>query len=98
MRRRCFDHLHAELSVEIGRLVPRYALWISLQEAGYDPDALAAHQLRRYLDERLGAFLLSEDLELTPKRLERLRRRLRRFDPNVPTPYETMQRIFAPPT
>ncbi len=76
--------------------MPRYALWMSVQEAGYDPDALAPHELRRFLGEQLSRFLHAEGLALAPRRLERLRRRLRRFDPSVPTPYETMERIFAP--
>ena len=98
MRRRCFDHLHAELSVEIGRLVPRYALWMSVQEAGYDPDTLERRQLLRFLEDHLAAFLCDEGLALPPRRRARLCRRLQHFDPDVPTPYETMERIFSRPS
>lgn len=97
MRRRCFDHLHAELSVEIGSLVPRYALWIAVQEAGLDPDRLESSELTRFLDAHLSGFLGDVGLSLTPRRLLRLQRRIGRFDPSVPTPYETMQRIFDSP-
>jgi len=95
LARRCFDHLHAELSVEIGTLVPRYPLWIRVQEAGFDPDGFEASQLLSFVDEHLEPFLVEEGLELSPRRRTRLLRRLRRFDPNVPTPYETMERIFG---
>lgn len=97
MRRRSFDHLHAELSVEIGTLVPRYALWVSVREAGLDPDRLESGHLARFVDERLARFLAEEGLALPTRRLQRLRRRLVRFDPSVPTPYETMERIFSRP-
>ena len=98
MRRRCFDHLHAELSVEIGKLVPRYALWIAVQEAGFDPERIATHQATRFVDRHLDPFLVEVGLVLASKRRTRLRRRLDRFDPSVPTPYETMQRIFGGPS
>ena len=97
LARRCFDHLHAELSVEIGKLVPRYPLWIRVREAGYDPDAFGAGQLVSFFDEHLDPFLLEEGLVLPPRRRARLRKRITRFDPDVPTPYETIERIFGSP-
>ena len=95
MSRRSFDHLHAELSVEIGRLVPRYALWIRLQELGLTPGDLARADVLHFVRDALDAFLQAEGLKLADRRRRRLERRLRRFDPAVPTPYETMERIFS---
>ena len=93
MARRCFDHLHAELSVEIGTLVPRYPLWMRLCETGLDPAAARPTDLLRFVDEELERFLADADLELSARGRLRLRRRIRRFDPDVPTPYETMARL-----
>ena len=95
VRRRCFDHLYAELSVEIGKLVPRYALWIAVQESGLDPDRLDTPELTRFFDAHLGDFLADTGLSLDSNRVKQLRRRLVRFDPSVPTPYETMERMFG---
>ena len=44
MGRRRFDHLHSELSVAVGRLVSRYALWLQLRELGWDPEGLSRSQ------------------------------------------------------
>ena len=95
MSRRSFDHFHAELSVEIGKLVPRYALWLRLRDAGLDPDQVATAEVVDFFDAHLDAFLAEEGLVLAPRRRTRLRRRLERYDPAIPTPYETMQRIFG---
>jgi len=95
VRRRSFDHLHAELSVELGIRVPRYALWIAVQEAGLDPDLLDSHDTTRFFDEYLPAFLDEAGLALSTRGRKRLRRRILRFDPHRPTPYETMERMFG---
>ena len=95
--RRSFDHFHAELSVEIGKLVPRYALWLEVQEAGFEPDALKTGDTLRFIHAHLAAFLRSEGLSLSDRKSRRLNRRLRQFDPDVPTPYETMERLFSSP-
>lgn len=95
MSRRCFDHFHAELSVEIGKLVPRYALWLRMQEAGLEPTDLQPRQTLCFIEAELDAFLAIEGLELGERARKRLSRRMRRFDPGRPTPYETMQRLFS---
>lgn len=95
MSRRGFDHFHAELSVEIGRLVPRYALWLRMQETGCEPATLSAREALHFMATDLDAFLGAEGLELTQRAKRRLERRVRRFDPRHPTPYETMQRMFS---
>jgi hypothetical protein len=88
VRRRRFDHLWAELSVELGRLVPRYPLWLALHEFGLDPERLAVQDLLRFWDGPLPAFLRAHGLFLPPRRARSLRRRVARFDPSLPTPYE----------
>jgi hypothetical protein len=95
--RRCFDHFHAELSVEIGKLVPRYALWLRMQEVGLGPTDLSPSQALRFMETDLDAFLATEGLDLAERRKRRLIRRMHRFDPRRPTPYETMQRLFSAP-
>ena len=95
MSRRSFDHLHAELSVEIGRLVPRYPLWLEVQEAGFEPGDLKRDETLLFVDGHLTAFLRGEGLSLTDRQKRRLVRRVRGFDPGVPTPYETMERMFS---
>ena len=93
MERRRFEHLHIELSVAVGRLVPRYALWLCLKELGWQPDRLTRGQAIAFCDEHLESFLACRGWALSGLRLRRLQRRLRRFDPRHPTPYETMARL-----
>jgi hypothetical protein len=88
-----FDHFHAELSVQVGRLVPRYALWLGLREAGVDPERLTRDQALAFCRERLPAFLAARGLRLAPRPARRLERELRRFDPVRPTPYEQAARL-----
>ena len=95
MSRRSFDHFHAELSVEIGRLVPRYALWLEVRELGLDPGELGAADLVALASGALDPFLAFEGLILPDRARRRLVRRLRRYDPALATPYEVMERLFA---
>lgn len=74
--------------------MPRYALWLAVQEAELDPDELESEGIVHFLDAHLDRFLREVDLELAPRVRAGLRRRMARYDPRVPTPYETMQRIF----
>ncbi len=94
--RRRFDYLIIELSVELGELAPRYAIWLSFQEAGIDPELLSKEALLAFYDGPLPELLAKHGMELPPRRGRRLRRRLERFDPRYPTPEETMMRLFAP--
>ena len=93
MGRRRFDHLIAELSVALGRLVPRYALWLRMHELGWDPERLAATQATAFVDGHLDAFLAQSGDSLTARAQKRLSRSVERFDPLQPTPYETMERL-----
>lgn len=95
MRRRLFDHFFTELSVALGRVAPRYPLWMALAEAGADPDFLDRPALRRFLDGSLQTFLADHGEHLSPSALRRLRRRVLAIDPRHPTPYEHMTRLMG---
>ncbi|MEB2343481.1 MAG: hypothetical protein OZ948_01940 [Deltaproteobacteria bacterium] len=91
--RRVFDHLHAELSVGVGRLVSRYALWLRLREVGLDPERLTPAEALGFCRRHLGAFLAEQGLALAARPARRLERELGRFDPARPTPYERAARV-----
>jgi hypothetical protein len=91
--RRVFDHLHAELSVGVGVVVPRYALWLRLREAGADPERLTREQALGFCRRQLPAFLAEQGLALEPRPARRLEREIGRFDPARPTPYERAARV-----
>lgn len=93
--RRVFDHLHAELSVAVGRVVPRYALWLRLREAGLDPERLTRQQALAFCRQKLSGFLAEQGLSLTPRRARRLERELGRVDAGHPTPYERAAQLFG---
>lgn len=93
MRRRAFDHLHAELSVGVGSLVPRYALWLRMREAGIEPERLSREQALRFCRTHLSGFLAELGLALGPGEGRRIERELRRFDPRRPTPCERLARV-----
>jgi len=94
--RRRFDHLHVELSVAVGQLVPRYALWLYLQERGWDPDRLSRSAAISFSREHIHDFLSDCELTLGERAARRLTRALERFDPRYPTPDEVMTRLFSP--
>ncbi len=96
MERRRFEHLVVELSVAVGKLIPRYALWLLLQELGFDPILLSPNQVIKFYDAHLEQFLAEHGLSLEPREARKLRGRLTKFDPRYPTPYETMERLLAP--
>jgi len=91
--RRRFNHLFEELSVAIGCVAPRYALWLHLQEHGLDPEGLHRHEVLDFVDQNLTGFLAEHGLSLSARRQASLRRQLQRFDARHPTPYETMERL-----
>ncbi|MBW2316846.1 MAG: hypothetical protein JRH10_22005 [Deltaproteobacteria bacterium] len=101
MRRKRFTHLHTELSVAVGSLVPRYALWACLEDAGFRPGRLARDEALAFLDRHLGPFLDAQHLRLGRRQARRLAREVGRFDPSRPTPEEVMERFAgafrAPP-
>lgn len=86
--RRGFDHLHAELSVGVGTLVPRYPLWLRMREVGLDPERLSREQALRFCRRQLPNFLSELGLVLSQRGTRRLERAIGRFDPARPTPYE----------
>ena len=93
MRRRRFDHLAVELSVEVGAAIPRWALWTALRELGHDPEQLSAEAALAFCDGPLQRFLHVQGLRLPPRGARRLRRRVTRYDPRHPTPEEIFARF-----
>ena len=88
MRRRRFDHLFEEISVRIGRLAPRYALWLRLRELGMDADRLSRDDVVAFCRDHLDCFLREHDLLLAPRQARELLRSVARHDPTLRTPAE----------
>ena len=97
MDRRRFDHLYVELSVALDRLAPRYALWLHMADVGLDPERLSRSDVIRFCRDHLADFLARQGLALRERQARRLGRRMARFDPGHPTPYEHMARLGEPP-
>jgi hypothetical protein len=95
MGRRRFDHLVLELSVAAERVVPRYALWLALHDAGLDPELLDADDMTRACDVALTDLVRSCGIRLGARAERRLRNEVRRFDPRVPTPYERLAHLTS---
>ena len=99
-RRRRFEHLFVELSVALGELVPRYALWLRIGEfgglgkLGGSPETLSRAAAVAFCREDLQAFLGEHGLELAPRKLRRLIRAVSRFDSQHPTPEEQLKSLF----
>jgi hypothetical protein len=91
--RRGFDHLFAEISVGLGRLAPRYALWLRLREIGIDPESLTREQSIAFCRAHLGAFLREHGLALGPRSARRVERAVARHDPSVRSPAEWAARL-----
>ena len=89
-RRRGFDHLVVEISVAVGRCVPRYPLWLRLHALGYDPERLDRASAIAFCGAPLEGFLVEYGVCLRQRELSRVRRSVRLFDPDFPTPYERM--------
>jgi hypothetical protein len=86
--RRRFDNLHVELSVALGMGVPRFNLWMELQEWDIDPERLTREQAIAFCDEPLQRYLHRYGLCLPPRALRRLSRKVAKYDPSTATPYE----------
>jgi hypothetical protein len=86
--RRRFDNLHTELSVALGIAVPRFALWMELHECDIDPERLTQEQAIAFCDGPLESYLRRSGLSLRRRALRRLCRKVRKFDPDIATPYE----------
>ncbi len=93
MSRRYFDHVHAELSVALGRSLSRYGLWLRIWEAGGDPEAMHARDACCFVETQLDALLRDEGASIGGRARRRLVRRLLDFAPDFPTPEEWMQRL-----
>jgi hypothetical protein len=88
MSRRRFNHLFEEISVRVGRLAPRYALWLRLRELGMDADALTREDVVTFCREHLDLFLFEHELALAPRQTQDLLRIVARHDPAVRTAAE----------
>ncbi len=93
MRRKLFNHLFVELSVSIGKRVPRYALWLELHDLGWNPEALRVSEALAFCDGPMETFLSERGLKISPRARKRLRKELARFDPTRPHPQEIFERI-----
>jgi hypothetical protein len=87
--RRGFDFLFAEISVSVGRVIPRFALWLRIHEHGLQPDQLTREETLAFCREALPVFLHDHGIELDDRAARRLERALARFDPLHPSPDET---------
>ena len=94
--RRRFDHLYEEICLALGRLLPRYALWLHMSEVELDPERLSRKQAVRFCREHLDDFLFEHGAELSGRPARRLLRNVERFDPQLRTPYEHMARLSQP--
>jgi len=91
--RRRFNHLVVELSVAVGSLLPRYALWLRMREVGLDPEDLSREEALAFCDTPVTEFLAEQGFALPLPARRRLRRAIERFDPALPTPEERIARI-----
>ena len=80
MSRRVFNKLHEELSLAAGAPVPRWPLYQDVQDAGFDPEAMSPEE----------ASLWCKD-NGHPK----VARKLRRYNPDLETPEEVMERLTS---
>ena len=88
MSRRRFEHLVVELSLAVEKTIPRYRLWLRLHDLGWNPEDLGLEQALIFCDNHVLIFLAESGLKMNSRSVRRLRREVRRFDPNVLTPYE----------
>jgi hypothetical protein len=78
MNRKVFDKLHEELSLSQDRLYPRYDLWVSVREYGYDADNLQPSEASNWCRDN-GHLLVAS--------------KMAKYKPDVQTPEEIMGRI-----
>jgi hypothetical protein len=92
--RRRFDHLVQEISVAVGALIPRYALWLRLHELGADPECLLAEEAVAFCEGPLLPFLAEHGHWLAPRALRGLIGSVDRYDPSQRSPED----FFSPDT
>lgn len=78
MSRRVFNKLHEELSLQRDELYPRWPLWQSVSEYGFDPENLTPEE---------AALWCRDNGHLT------LAGKMRRYDPTLESPEEIMARL-----
>ena len=88
MNRRRFEHLILEVSLAVGKTVPRYRLWLRLHDLGWNPEELACKEVLAFCAAGLAIFLAELGLKLAPRDARRVRKAIARFDPEVLSPYE----------
>jgi hypothetical protein len=91
--RKLFNHLFVELSVSIGKRVPRYALWLELHDLGWDPESLHVAEALAFCDGPMEGFLTDRGMKISQRARNRLRKELARFDPTRPLPQEIFERM-----
>jgi len=93
VKRKLFNHLFVELSVSVGRRIPRYALWLELHDLGWNPETLHVEEALAFCDGPMERFLSARGLKISPRARNRLRKDLARFDPRRPLPQEIFERL-----
>jgi len=82
-----------EISVALGRNIPRYKLWMQLHDRGCDPEDLTRDAAVSFCGAPLSRFLADHGLALPERTRRRIQRAVHRYDPAIPTPYERMARL-----
>lgn len=93
VNRKLFNHLFVELSVSIGKRIPRYALWLELHDRGWNPESLQVTEALAFCDGPMEAFLNDRGMKISGRARKRLRRDLANFDPSRPLPQEIFERL-----
>jgi hypothetical protein len=84
-----------ELSLIVGRSLPRYPLWLRLHESGFDPERISSDEMVAFCGSPLAHYLAEQGLGLRLREQQRLERSVGRFDPSLPTPEEHLQRLHG---
>ena len=92
MRQR-FDHLVEEISLAVGRPIPRYRLWLRFHEHGCDPETITANMAVAFCDGPLHGFLQEEGLRIGNWARRRLRKEVEHFDPRPPRREERLDAL-----
>ncbi len=90
MGRSRFDHLAIEVSVAVGRAIPRYPLWLQLHENGADPEALSRDAAIDFCEGPLQHFLADLGFWLSLREKRQLLKGVTRFDPEQPSPADRL--------
>jgi hypothetical protein len=91
MGRRVFNRIVIEISLSVGYLVSRYALWVYLHELEIDPEQMTVEDAARFCGVPLERFLAAQGIRLEPGEERRLEKRIRRINPYRPDPYDRLE-------